>query len=202
VASFRIGRACLLVAALALPLLAACSDDEGGGSATPTAAAPGVTPEDPAIIDGQVFISVASGYAVEYPEGWSPDDNFLFTPQTVSDVFFAPVEGDGEGAQGNIQVRCDRADGSLTAEDFIEARAAVASGFALGDVQRTPITIADVQGERIEYQQAPTPDITVAKTDLVFFGHGCGWTVTLTQGLDQDYRPQFDAMVATFRFAN
>jgi hypothetical protein len=189
------------VAALALPLLAACSDDDSGSDGpTVTPAAPDVTPEAPAIIDGQVFISVASGYAVEFPETWAPDDNFLFTPQTVTDVFFAPAEG--EGAQGNIQVRCDRDDGSLTAQEFIDARVQVAEGFALGEVQQDEVTMGGEPAIRLQYEQAPSPTITVQKTDIIFFSHGCGWTVTLTQATDQDYSAEFAALLSTFRFAN
>jgi hypothetical protein len=188
----------LIKLAVTLVLVAGCTDNEASDDQLRTMV-PQVTPQAPAIIDGQNFFSVASGYGVEYPEGWVPDDNFLFTQQTVTDVFFAPPQG--EGAQGNIQVRCDRDTGALTEQQFVDARITAAQGFALGDVQQDVTSVAGVPAVRLRYQQAPSPTVTVAKLDIIFFSHGCGWTITLTQGLSQDYSEQFATLLNSFRFA-
>jgi hypothetical protein len=191
-------RAAIAAGAVAVLLLAACSDDDDGGDASPTPPAPNVTPQAPAIIDGQSFISTAAGYAVEFPEGWSPDDNFLYTPDTVTDVFFAPVEG--EGAQGNVQIRCDFDDGALAAQEFIDARIAVAEEFAQGDVTQEAATVANEQAVRLTYRQQANPEVVLQKVDIVMFASGCGWTITLAQGEEQDYAAEFEQMLSTFRF--
>lgn len=196
-----LSRSRIAIAAFGVALVlfgVACNDDDGGGpAATPTALAE-VTPADPAIIDGQIFISTASGYRVEFPQGWTPDDNFLYTPDQVIDVFFGPA-GTAE-VQANIQIRCDRETQGFTSEEYIAARRQVAEGFAIDQVQEQASTVAGVPAVMLTYQQRPGGTTTVDKTDVIFTGHGCGWTISLTEDPSEDQRPQLDAMLATFTF--
>ena len=189
----------LTVAALIPATFTACNDDDGDPpAATATAPAAQSTPEDPAIIDGQTFISVASSYRIEFPEGWTPDDNFIYAPTTVTDVFFAPVGN--TPVQANVQVRCDRDLGDFTAEEYIAARRQVADGFAITEVTESAATVAGQAAVRLSYQQRPGGETVVDKTDVIFFSNGCGWTLTLTDDTTEDRSSEFDTMLTTFAF--
>ena len=99
-------RAASAVAAAALAAVTiACGGGDGGGNPQPSATAPiaEATQGPPGIVDGNTFISTARNYKIDFPEGWKPDENFLFTGAFAIDAFIAPEEV--SGVEPSINVR-------------------------------------------------------------------------------------------------
>jgi hypothetical protein len=190
----------ITAAALAIGAVA-CGDDNGDGGTPPQATAPVAQPSagPPGIVDGNTFISTARNYKIDFPEGWKPDENFLFTANFAIDAFIAPAEV--SGVEPSINVRCDfNADNAITHEDFVAARRSVAEGFSYQDVQEAPVTLGGEQAVQFTYEQL-AGDKKVKKVEVAYAGHGCAWTVTLTNAADDDnYADAFAASLASFSF--
>lgn len=197
----RFRTASLMAAAALAAVAVACGDDDGGGEPQPSVTAPvaDATQGPPGIVDGNTFISTARNYKVDFPDGWKPDENFLFTGAFAIDAFIAPEAVDG--VEPSINVRCDfNADGAITHEAFITARRAVAEGFAYQGVEEAAVTLGGEQAVQFTYEQL-AGQTKVKKVEVAYAGHGCAWTVTLTNSAgDDNYADDFAASLSSFAF--
>jgi len=195
----RFRAACVIAAAALAAVAVACNDDDSGRQPSATAPVAETTQGPPGIVDGNTFISTARNYKVDFPEGWKPDENFLFTGAFAIDAFIAPEEV--SGVEPSINVRCDfNSDGAITHEAFITARRSVAEGFAFQGVQEAAVTLGGEQAVQFTYEQL-AGQTKVKKVEVAYAGHGCAWTVTLTNAADDDnYGDDFAAALSSFAF--
>ncbi len=195
----RFRAACVVAVAALAAIAMACDDDASSPQPSVTAPVAEATQGPPGIVDGNTFISTARNYKVDFPEGWKPDENFLFTGAFAIDAFIAPEAVNG--VEPSINVRCDfNADGAITHEAFITARRSVAEGFAFQGVQESAVTLDGEQAVQFTYEQL-AGQTKVKKVEIAYAGHDCAWTVTLTNAADDDnYVDDFAAALSSFAF--
>lgn len=195
----RFRAACVIAAAALAAVAMACNDDDSDPQPSATAPVAETTQGPPGIVDGNTFISTARNYKIDFPQGWKPDENFLFTGAFAIDAFIAPEEV--SGVEPSINVRCDfNADGAITHEAFVTARRSVAEGFAFQGVQEAAVTLGGEQAAQFTYEQL-AGQTKVKKIEVAYAGHGCAWTVTLTNAADDDnYADEFAAALSSFAF--
>jgi hypothetical protein len=183
-------------------IMVACDDDGNGSSPAGTQGASSQTPQStlvPGVIEGNTFVSVSKGYRLTFPEGWTPDENFIDTPTYAIDAFIDPeVEG---AVQPNMTVRCDYVGSQTTLGEFVEARRQVTEGFAVGDLTEEIATLAGVPAVRLEYEQR-SGDIDLRKSDIYAIQGDCAWTITTTQAAEGDDVEAFEEMLASFQFTS
>jgi hypothetical protein len=189
------GLASLLLLTLAAVAVVGCSDDTITADDTPT---PFTRPDRPSgIVEGTTFTSVALGYAIEFPEGWTPDEAIIDTPSFVTDVFLSPTEE--AGVKTNVTVSC--AHQMTDAAGFLDSKRRFAEEFQRSGVEESATAVLGTPGIRLVYEQQAGAT-TLRKTETHFAEADCGWTVALTEGLEVDNSGLYDQMLSTFRFRN
>lgn len=187
-----------LLAALWLPLSAACSGDGGGsGTETPTATS-GSLPV--ATIEGTRF-SDPIGYVAEFPAGWRADDNAIDFGDLVTDAFFSPDTVDG--VQTSLSVTCDRLNGAtVSLEQFGAENQNTALELAAIDYQQreTDVRISDRPTRYVRYSLERS-DITIKKSEYLFVDDQCAWSITLTTAgsVDESAEALLNAFIADFQ---
>ena len=180
--------------------LAACGD---GGEAEPTV--PGQqspsaegTPLGEPTISGNLFEFQEKGYSVRFPEGWTPQPNFLPGPGLTIDAFFAPEEV--QGIQPNIAVSCETLPEETTLRAYFDSKL---------DVVRQVVGVEPETGSRQAGGQEglwsrfarEEAEPSLEKIEVVFITERCGWSIAMTVPLggETDYQDVFDEFVDSFR---
>lgn len=192
----------LLACALPAGILGACGDEESAAPSEPTLSpvfAPTAGPRP--TIEGSSYTFPARGYAVAFPEGWTPSPDAITFGSMKTDIFTAPDDGSGAGTTA-IVIQCSeleplpsQSEWSTTRADTYRALGAV----DLRDAGHVPVSGADAT---IYEYTVVTEKGTVKKTDLVFIGGRCAWVVSLGVPESADTvsaRSVFEAFYRSFR---
>ncbi|MEX2246803.1 MAG: hypothetical protein WEC75_08955 [Dehalococcoidia bacterium] len=176
--------------------LAACGGS-GGAVQTPEPSVTQSAAEPPAVIEGTSFLDVADGYSVQFPAGWTADDDALSAGTLSLDTFFSP-ETIGE-VQPNVSVTCERlavSNDLLTYYD--NYKATVERFMATGFIETTGVVAG--QPARLISYQLTRESLTLAKTEAVLIGGDCAYRIALTAppGSEGQFRPLFDSFLASF----
>ena len=76
----------------------------------------------------------------------------------------------------------------------------MAEGFAFQGVQEAAAALGGEQAVQFTYEQL-AGQTKVKKVEVAYAGHGCAWTVTLTNAADDDnYGDEFGAALSSFAF--
>jgi hypothetical protein len=179
--------------AASVVLIAGCSDE---GSTDPVSSPTSARQNRPSgIVEGTTFTSPALGYSVKFPDGWSLDEAIIITPSLSTDVFLSPNE-DG-GVKTNVSVTCQN-----SAEDeasFLASKRAFAEQFQQNGVSERETSMGGLPAIELVYEQLAGTTL-VHKIETHAFGHGCGWTVTLTEGAGADYADLYSTMLRSIAF--
>lgn len=197
-----------ILAVLALGL-AACGGGNGDDEVPePTATAATTATEQPTVeaptvpqgtptITGNLLEFEAKGYSVRFPEGWTPQPNFLPAPDISVDAFFAPEEIGG--IQPNIAVTCEALQENVTLQEYFDAK--------LDIVRQVTQLEPEVSSREVSGQEAlvssytrEESDTPLQKTEVVFLTEKCGFGIALTvpAGQGGDYQQQFDEFLGSF----
>jgi hypothetical protein len=203
---------------LTLALITACGngDDRENGEErpdpTPTVDAAAVpTPVTPEV-DGRTYTFRAKGYAVDVPEGWRFEPNYILDragAQFAQDVMFH--EDVIDSVQPNVIIECLRPrEDELSSEDLRDRRLAVAELAGDGEVAQGEVEVGGEQAYVIRFEQSlrdRDDDDVIARIDRteVLLVHGeCRWMIAfVTPGGHRDaYEAAFDEVLASFRFVD
>lgn len=185
----------LLVVALALAAVA-CQGENGhedGTEATPLALP---TPAGTPIISDSQFESPGR-YSARIPDGWSADPNFLGTPFSNTDAFFAPSEE--AGVKPNITVTCEAIEEGTALEAYFEPKRELVKELTGTEAGVRQTQVDGREAFIAEYSPTKEPP-KVDKTDIVFVNEGHGWTISLVtpEGQRAVYEPILDDFIASF----
>jgi hypothetical protein len=186
--------------------LAACGGGGGEGEvAEPTAAgtveqptaAPIPTAASTPTITGNLFEYPERGYSVEFPDGWTPQPNFLPAADFSVDAFFAPDEVNG--IQPNISVTCEAPPEGMSLQDYFNKKV---------DVIRQVVKVEpDVRSRQVSGQEAMISDYSrekdepkLEKMEAVFITDKCAWSIAMTvpSGGGTTYQDMFNAFLDSF----
>lgn len=195
--------ATLLLAVIAIAGLVACDGSDGNGGATAT---PGqtTTPGQPtalptAEIEGTRFESSVLPYAVEFPEGWTPDDNAIVRGEEIYDVFFSPEMA--EEVQPNFSVSCRRLQEPLALELFANQHRQQLTEVGGGElvIEGQP---AEVSGQPAFFitSTLDDPEVSLRKSEYILVTDTCAWTITMTvpKAAGEGYDRLFNSFVSSF----
>jgi hypothetical protein len=199
----------------AVVVIVACGNGDDGDDrndvvgATPTVAAEGSPTPAPPEVDGQTYTFHEKGYAVDAPEGWRFEPNYLFDPagsQYPQDALFH--EDVIDDVQPNMAIGClIERPGQETSEEFREARRALAEQTGTGEVTERELMVSGLPAYALDYRQELRDRdgeevlAEIDKTDVVLVSGGCRWILTFTapSGYRGEYQSAFDALVDSFR---
>jgi hypothetical protein len=171
---------------------------EVGGEPTATAGATATGPAGGFTVSGNLFESQDKGYSVRFPEGWTPDPDFLTGPGFSVDAFFATAEVGG--LKPNLAVTCDTLSERTDLRGYFDKKVEIARKTAGVQPEISSLEVAGQEAlmSRVERQ---TPSPPLVKTEVVFFGGRCAWTVDLTAPLggQADYEGLFSDFLQSFR---
>jgi hypothetical protein len=193
------------LAILSLGLAACGGGGDGGEVAEPTAAGTAEAPSPAPVptlattptITGNLFEFPERGYSVEFPEGWTPEPNFLPGPDFSVDAFFSPDEV--RGIQPNISVTCETVPEGTTLQQYFDGK---------NDVTRQVTHLEpDVRSREVgglaamvsHYARADS-NPPLEKSEAVFISDRCGWSIAMTVPLggDTEYADVFEAFLDSF----
>jgi hypothetical protein len=166
---------------------------EAGGQ--PTAVAQ-VTPTGPGAgytVSGSFFESQEKGYSVNFPEGWTPDPNFLPGTDFSIDAFFAPEEVGG--LKPNLAVTCDALSERTDLKAYFDRKVDIIRQTAQVEPEISSLEVAGQEAlmARVERETNKPP---LVKTEVVFFGGKCAWIVDLSAPLGG--QTDYDALLNSF----
>ncbi len=190
--------------------LASCGGGgEGGQVAEPGTAEPGATEQatvaaSPTIVLGtptitdNLFEFKEKGYSVRFPEGWTPEPNFLPAPGFSVDAFFAPDEIGG--IRPNIAVTCQTLPEGVTLKEYFDGKLDIVRQVTLLEPEVSSRKVSGQDALVSHYEREET-DQPLQKTEVVFINERCGWSIALTVPLSAptDYQDVFNEFLDSFR---
>jgi hypothetical protein len=171
---------------------------EPGATEQPTVAAlPTIVLGTPTIT-GNLFEFEDKGYSVRFPEGWTPEPNFLPGPQLAVDAFFAPDEV--QGMQPNIAVTCETLPEGMDLKEYFDRMVDVVRQIALVEPE---VSSREVSGQEALVSSFTREDTKppLKKIEVFFVTERCGWSVALTSPLggENGYEALFDEFLDSFK---
>lgn len=194
-----------IVAILALGL-AACGGGNGDDEAPeptattateqPTVEAP-PTPLSTPTITGNLFEYEEKGYSVRFPEGWTPQPNFLPAPDISVDAFFAPEEVGG--IQPNIAVTCEAVPEDVTLQEYFDGKVDIVRQVAKLEPEVSSREVSGHEALVSSYERKES-EPPLRKTEVIFLTERCGFGIALTvpAGGGGAYQEQFDEFLGSF----
>jgi hypothetical protein len=148
-------------------------------------------------ITGNLFEYQDKGYSVRFPEGWTPEPNFLPAADFSVDAFFAPDEI--RGIQPNIAVTCDALPEDVTLKEYFDGKVDIVRQVAQVEPE---VSSREVSGQEalVSSYAREESEPPLQKTEVVFITDRCGFSIALTvpPGEGSDFQELFDDFLDSF----